>query len=212
MININKITKERVSRYCHQFGPVQTRTMFGDTGFFIHGAIYFWHHKDRLYLRGGGGLDQLLLEHDCEAFDFKKKSTITRVRYYDISRYFNDTALSCQIRVNSWVLTAIIISRVDKCVEERNEGSRLRDLPNLQLSLERMLIRAKITDCQSFKSLGPLESYLRVKKIYGRGANRELLWKFAGACYNYHWQLLPNEIKAELMIELQQKDKLIKTP
>lgn len=75
----------------------------------------------------------------------------------------------------------------------------MRDLPNMQLTLERMVKKAGVADVETFIELGASEVFSKVRKIYGSDVDVKLLWKFAGAIEGIHWKLLQEPRKRQLL-------------
>ncbi|HFG1597299.1 TPA: TfoX/Sxy family DNA transformation protein [Vibrio cholerae] len=89
---------------------------------------------------------------------------------------------------------------------QRSAASRrLRDLPNMQLTLERMVKKAGIDDVETFMSLGAPEVFNKVRQAYGSDVDVKLLWKFAGAIEGIHWKLLQEPRKRQLLESCQQR-------
>ncbi|MFA0071460.1 TfoX/Sxy family protein, partial [Vibrio breoganii] len=76
---------------------------------------------------------------------------------------------------------------------------RLRDLPNMQLTLERMVKKAGVDDVSMFMQLGAPEVFNKVREAYGNDVDLKLLWKFAGAIDGIHWKLLQEPRKQQLL-------------
>ena len=76
---------------------------------------------------------------------------------------------------------------------------RLRDLPNMQLTLERMVKKAGVGDVETFLELGAPAVYSKVKQAYGNDIDVKLLWKFAGAVDGVHWKLIQEPKKRQLL-------------
>jgi DNA transformation protein len=131
-----------------------------------------------------------------------KKTVRVAVDYYDVTEIFQkDRALFMQLEA-----LAKHQSRVDK-VGAKHREKRIRDLPNMRLTLERMVTKSGVSDIESFRALGAVEVYRRVEAIYGQQVNDTLLLKFAGALQGVHWQLLSDESKEALSVSLSRTHK-----
>ncbi|UTM56393.1 TfoX/Sxy family DNA transformation protein [Photobacterium sp. CCB-ST2H9] len=195
------LTKETFIDYLDTFVPNEQRSMFGGTGIFVQGAMYALLSDEKLYIRGGEKLDHQLLELGCHKFKHVKRSTVAIVNYYDISDIYDSQPALCTELVQS----SIAIALKEKVMKGTARNRRLRDLPNLRLTLERMMKKAGIEDVDAFYDMGAVDAYLLVKQSQGKSVDQKLLWMFAGAVEGCHWTLLNPSLKDELLLQLEQR-------
>lgn len=181
--------------YLSQFGEMEKRSMFGGTGFFVSGAMFALIKEERIYLRGGAGLTNTLLAKECKKFVHVKKSSTAIVNYYDITDLYEggDQALDEMIK------KSVETSVAEKEYRDSKLNQRLRDLPNLRLTIERMLKKAGVEDVDTFFSMSPEELFRKVQEAHGYDVDMKLLWMFAGAQSGVHWTLLSEESKQQLL-------------
>ncbi|MGF1730998.1 TfoX/Sxy family DNA transformation protein [Photobacterium kasasachensis] len=173
--------------------------MFGGTGIFIKGAMYAILTEQSMFLRGGESLDTKLTSFNCSKFKHIKRSTTAVVNYYDVTElYLNDRA-----ECDELVQQSIKVSTREKEFKSSEQSKRLRDLPNMRLTLERMVKKAGIPDVSSFISLGAAEVYRKVRTSHGKDLDLKLLWMFAGAIDGCHWTLLKDDQKERLLREVE---------
>ncbi|WP_413284379.1 TfoX/Sxy family DNA transformation protein [Vibrio sp. MA40-2] len=180
--------------YAKKFGAYEKHSMFGGVGLFSDNAMYLLITDTHFYLRGGGILDSELVALGCSRYRHIKKQGIVTVNYYDITElyYQGYAGLSTLIR------RSICISIEYREYYRLNRKKRLRDLPNMRLTLERMVIKSGVSDVDFFISLGAVGVYQKVKQQYGKKVDYRLLWKFAGAINGVHWMLIDAKTKKEL--------------
>ncbi|MGR5175034.1 TfoX/Sxy family DNA transformation protein [Vibrio parahaemolyticus] len=181
--------------YTTQFGRSQKRSMFGGTGLFKDGAMYALISNEKVFIRGGKGLDEKLHELMCEKFRHVKKQSTATVNYYDVTHLF----LEPSPLLKQLVQRSIDNSVNQHCSKKAFENKRLRDLPNMQLTLERMVKKAGVDDVKTFLELGAPRVFNRVKRTYGNDVDVKLLWKFAGAVDGIHWKLIQDPRKKQLL-------------
>lgn len=191
--------KDELFNYLSGFGCHEKRSMFGGTGVFIHGAMYAILTETSMFLRGGDSLDEKLLTLGCVKFRHIKRSTTAIVNYYDITQLFLCDAKKCSALISE----SIAISRKEKAFKTSEQSKRLRDLPNMRLTLERMVKKAGIPDVSSFVTLGAAEVYRKVRSTHGTDIDLKLLWMFAGAIDGCHWTLLKDEHKESLLTAIE---------
>lgn len=189
------MTEQSFLHYVTKFGTYQKRSMFGGIGLFLEGAMYVLISNGKIYIRGGNDLDEMLIGLGCERFKHIKKQTIATVNYYNISHLYTG---------NHDMLDIVIQRSIDMAIQKQQMKSsisnrRLRDLPNMQLTLERMVKKSGVKDVPTFMKLGAPHVFKRVKETYGNDIDLKLLWKFAGAIDGVHWELLEEPKKQELL-------------
>ena len=187
--------EERFFNFVKKLGKFNKRSMFGGVGLFTEDAMFSLVTEGRLYVRGGGDVDSQFKQLGCERFKHVKKSTIATVNYFDISELFEKkpTLLLTIIK------EAMDNSRAEREFKKSKENRRLRDLPNMQLTLERMVKKAGVPDVDSFFKVGAVNVFRKVNNTYGGDVDVKLLWKFAGAESGVHWTLLQEPTKKALL-------------
>ncbi|GEA50995.1 DNA transformation protein [Vibrio inusitatus NBRC 102082] len=178
------------------FEGLYTRPMFGGTGYFVEDAMFLLVDDGKAFLRGGPTLTEELVNWGCEQYKYKKRIGCAKVQYYNIT----DMHAQERSRVQLLFFRSIEIAKQDKI--KCNCHDRIRDLPNLQLSIERMLARIDIVDIAQLKKAGSSESFARLQQIYGLDLNVNLLWKLEGAIRGIHFSLLEHKIKNSLLSKI----------
>ncbi|MGF1694626.1 TfoX/Sxy family DNA transformation protein [Vibrio kyushuensis] len=189
------MTEQLFMDYVGAFGTFQKRSMFGGIGLFKKEAMFALLSGEKIFIRGGEQLDSRLNELGCEKYRHVKKQTTATVNYYDITHIFRqqDTALYEIVR------DSIKLSVDQRQFQKSSASKRLRDLPNMQLTLERMVKKAGIDDVDTFMQLGAPAVYSKVRNAYGTDVDVKLLWKFAGAVEGIHWKLIQEPRKRQLL-------------
>ncbi|WP_194089280.1 TfoX/Sxy family DNA transformation protein [Vibrio hibernica] len=181
--------------YVTKFGMFQKRSMFGGIGLFSDDAMYALISGNVIFIRGGGDLDAFLKNKGCKRYKHVKKQTVATVNYFDVTELFTERDDS----LDYLICSSIEYSKQERAFQKSEESKRLRDLPNMQLTLERMVKKAGIPDVSTFLNLGPEDVFQRVKETYGGDVDIRLLWKFAGAVDGCHWKLIQEPRKQQLL-------------
>ncbi|MDC5707064.1 TfoX/Sxy family DNA transformation protein [Vibrio europaeus] len=189
------MTEQQFIQYVQKFGDFQKRSMFGGTGLFRDEAMFALISTDKIFIRGGEALDETLNQLGCEKYRHVKKQTTATVNYYDITQLFS----SQHQRLSELVEQSINFSVSQREFKRSSANRRLRDLPNMQLTLERMVKKAGVEDVDTFLELGAPAVFSRVKQAYGSDVDVKLLWKFAGAIEGIHWKLIQEPRKRQLL-------------
>lgn len=131
----------------------------------------------------------------CTKYRHVKKQTTATVNYYDVTRLF----LSRSAKLDDIVRQSMQFSVSQRHHKKSSASRRLRDLPNMQLTLERMVKKSGIGDVDTFVELGAPKVFSKVKATYGNDVDVKLLWKFAGAIDGVHWKLIQEPRKRQLL-------------
>ncbi|MCR9629523.1 TfoX/Sxy family DNA transformation protein [Vibrio antiquarius] len=189
------MTNQAFFKYVRNFSEYQKRSMFGGIGLFTDDAMFALVSNDCCYLRGGNGLDEVFTQLNCEKYKHVKKQTTATVNYYDVTDLFE----SGYAGLDELVQKSIEYSIKERKYQKSSASRRLRDLPNMQLTLERMVKKAGVDDVETFLELGPVKVFNKVKVAYGNDVDVKLLWKFAGATDGVHWKLIQEPRKKQLL-------------
>ncbi|CAH0539495.1 TfoX/Sxy family DNA transformation protein [Vibrio marisflavi] len=198
------MTEEMLLDYMANFTKFRTRSMFGGIGLFNEGAMFAALTGSKLYIRGGGDLDKLLDDMNCcKLVHVKKQSTVT-VNYYDVTKYIESDSAD----IKRIIARSIHQSVCQRAARKTSTPLRLRDLPNMRLTLERMVKKSGVKDVDTFMNLGASVVYCKVCDTYGSSIDRDVLWKFAGAIEGVHWKLIQEPQKRELLKQCREINEL----
>ncbi|MCK6261890.1 TfoX/Sxy family DNA transformation protein [Vibrio sp. ZSDE26] len=189
------MTEQLFMDYVSAFCDFQKRSMFGGIGLFKNEAMFALLSGEKIFIRGGEELDTKLNALGCEKYRHVKKQTTATVNYYDITQLFTEK----QDALSEVIKTSIKLSVDQRQFQKSSASRRLRDLPNMQLTLERMVKKAGVDDVETFMNLGAAAVYSKVRNTYGTDVDVKLLWKFAGAVEGIHWKLIQEPKKRQLL-------------
>jgi DNA transformation protein and related proteins len=193
----NSMFNEKLYSYFMSLDNVVPRPVFGVLGFFYEEAMFALFSKGRFYIRGGDILDDLFVDLNCSRFTHVKKHTEATVNYYDVTRLYK----SNYGQLEQIIIKARNISLIQKDQKKSSKNIRLRDLPNMNWRLERMVKKAGVDSVIVFLELGAVEVFIRVREIYGIDTDTNILFRFAGAIESTHWKLLSEQKRQVLLDE-----------
>lgn len=169
-----------------------TKSVFGNTGIFYRGAMFAQVNNSKLLLRGCENLNEKLDELGCQTYVQVKKQSSSNMNYYDISQLMHED----ECRIKEFAVESYGAAFNDQQTKQRQLMSRLRDLPNLNNTIERMLKKCGIDNVDCFRNLGAAFSFVQIQHHYGMQSDQQLLWKLHGAICGIHWELVtPHEQK-----------------
>lgn len=185
-----------VVQYVEGFQGLTTHSMFGGMGYFVDEAMFLLEYEGVSYLRGGGELSQTLKQKACQQFSFPKRISNAKVEYYNITEIYRDQFPEFK----RLLARSISNAKADKA--KSATAKRIRDLPNLQLSTERMLIRVGVDSVAALLGLGAAQAFIKLQDAYGLDLTINLLWKLEGAIQQVHYRLLDHEVKNQLLRDI----------
>lgn len=195
-----KETKQLVSdviEYLSGLGKLTSRSMFGGYGICKNKVMFGLVSENKFYLRANRNLEAVFITHGMTQFIYSKRGVPVLMRYFHVHEsLWNERAL-----LNA--LVNFSLSAAINDIEEKSklEGARLKDLPNLSISIERLLRRVGIISVGDLINVGAINSYIRVRAIKS-DVSPELLFSLAGAIEGCHSAALPESIRNELLEHL----------
>jgi DNA transformation protein and related proteins len=175
------------------------KSVFGNTGIFYRGVMFAQIDETRLFLRGGNGLDDRLRSLGCTNYVHVKKQSCSEMNYFDVS----DLLLSKHYQIRDLITCSYRSALKERQDRQLTTMKKLRELPNMNMTLERMLKRVSILDTKMLNEVGPAYAFVAIKKHYGRSSDVRLLWKFYGALNGIYWELVEENEKQRLMEQCQ---------
>jgi DNA transformation protein and related proteins len=200
-IKMSPIDQPFVKAICQRFsllGPMSAKTMFGGIGIYQTEVMFALVSEEKLYLRGGEALEVLYQQQGSANFIYTKRGRPVILRYYSIDNtlWDNETLLL------TYAQQALAGAREDRKRKAWARHQRLKDLPNLGLSSERLLRRVGIESIEELRQVGAVRAYLRIK-ARSRELSLNYLWALAGALAGCHAANLPKETRHHLLASLQ---------
>lgn len=178
-------------------GEVRVKTMFGGIGLYYSGVMFALVSEGKLYLRSCEKLEEIFQQQNVERFIYTKRGRPVALRYYRIREdlWCNEDLLL------HYAHQAIEGAQWDKRCKQAERSQRLKDLPNLTISTERLLYRVGINSIEELRVLGAVGAFLRIKKLRC-DLSINFLWSLAGALAGCHVALLSTKARSELLASL----------
>ncbi|WP_192878456.1 TfoX/Sxy family DNA transformation protein [Limnobaculum parvum] len=198
-------TKQLVRNVIEHFselGELTSRSMFGGYGICKGKVMFGLVSEDKFYLRANNQLESIFVTYGMSQFVYNKRGIPVLLKYYHVneSLWRNKEVLR---RFATYALSAASSEMREK---DTQEYVRIKDLPNLNLAIERMLRQAGIKSCEELFSLGALHSFIKIREMK-KGIKLELLFSLAGAIEGCHVAILPAELRNDLAEQLELYDK-----
>ncbi|MBJ2063870.1 TfoX/Sxy family DNA transformation protein [Serratia odorifera] len=174
-------------------GRITTRSQFGGYGLLVDGIMFAVVAEGEMYLRATSSLESVFRARGMANMVYSKRGAPIVMRYYYV-----DEAL-WQQRQELFALAWQAMREARKEVQVKKQShERLKDLPNIDAALERLLWRSGICGVYELRLQGAKETFLRLQREQRRLGLKVLL-SLAGALAGYHHAALPTELRSELL-------------
>ena len=185
-------------RLLDHLGNVRSRSMFGGFGIFAGEAMFALVVNNKLHLRANTKTEEEFKQAGLKPYIYKKRGFPVITKHYAILDQWWEEPEKI-IEQAKYSLEATL---ADKKAKECCSPARIKDLPNLRLSNERMLKKAGIQTIDQLYDLGALNAYKALQKTQEASLSLELLWALEGAIHGQHWSVIPESRRNELLAKL----------
>lgn len=177
-----------------QIGIVKSRSMFGGFGIFIENTMFALAVKDKIHIRANKITANKFKKLGFQPYVYQKRG------FPVVTNYF---ALPQECWQNPEVILqyareALDIAKQAKVAQQKPATIRLKDLPNLRLTTERMLKKAGIKSVLELQRQGAVEAYKAIQRTHSGDVSIELLWALEGAIEGKHWSVIPQDKRKQL--------------
>lgn len=138
---------------------VSIKTFFG--GFSINSKqiMFGWIDKQNFYLRGHAFYRSIFIELGMQPLNLPAGIATKQLDYYKVS----DDLLKDHQKLLPIVKMVIEYAELDLHEKIEQKQKRIKSLPNITFSLEKLLYSVGITDLEKFIEIGYLEAFYRIK-------------------------------------------------
>lgn len=174
-------------------GKITARSQFGGYGLLANGIMFSVVSEGELYLRANDAVENLFRAREMTNLVYAKRGLPVLLRYYwvDSLLWDDDLALRHFVKQAYQGAKSEVLSK--KC-----PPVRLKDLPNLSASLERLLWKVGIKSVAELRLEGAKRCYLKLRTLRcSLGVN--VLLALAGAISGHHYAVLPLIMRSELI-------------
>lgn len=186
-------------RLFESLGEVKSRSMFGGFGIFVDDIMFALVVNDCLHIRADEQSKEYFTEQRFEPYVYSKKGFPVVTKYYSLPQNYWDTP----DKIFALAEQAFLYAKNEKKHQLKSTPQRLKDLPNLRLSIERMLKKAGIKTVDELMEQGSLHAYSAILETSpATTPSLELLWALEGAINGVHWSVVSQERRDELSQQL----------
>ncbi|MFA3779419.1 TfoX/Sxy family DNA transformation protein [Yersinia sp. 1652 StPb PI] len=174
-------------------GKITVRSQFGGYGLLANGIMFAVVSDGELYLRANNKIETLFRSRGMSNFVYAKRGLPVLLRYYWV-----DSALWSDECTLSHFATRAYQGAKAEFLSKKGPTVRLKDLPNLSASLERLLWKAGIKNAAELRREGAKCCYLKLRALR-RSLGVNVLLALAGAISGHHYAVLPLLMRSELI-------------
>lgn len=192
---INK-SKKRIIQCVELFGSlgnIRARSQFGGYSLSADGAMFALISEGELYLRASIESEQYFCGQGMERLIYRKRGMGVLLRYFRVSNVQWENP--GKLRQMAMLSVRGMQRDIDK--RKSNQSGRLKDLPNLTLSLEKMLWQVGIENSGDLRMQGACVSYQKLRSLK-KNLGINVLMALEGAILGFHEAALPMESRESL--------------
>lgn len=178
-------------------GNIKSRSMFGGFGIFCDDVMFALVVENQLHLRAANQNEEAFKKLGMQPYSYTKRGFPVVTKYYVVPASWWETS---QLMVQA--KNALELAKNDNKAKKNSEPDRIKDLPNLRLSTERLLKKAGIDSVEKLQEEGALGAFRALQATHGRSVSIDLLWSLEGALTNTHWTVIPSDRRNELLAAL----------
>lgn len=190
---------EKIKQEFSGFKDVSIRSFFGGFSLNSESTMFGWVDQKNFYLRAHPNYRSLFIDLGMQPLNLVFDGSNKLLDYYKVG----DDLLTDRKKLHDIVKIVIEYAKQDQNEKLAKTQNRLKALPNMTVSLEKLMISVDITDIQSFKRIGYLETYYRIKHKNPK-LSLNILFGLYGALSGQHMALLSQELKKEIKLAYQE--------
>ncbi|MEH0834425.1 TfoX/Sxy family DNA transformation protein [Pectobacterium cacticida] len=192
---MKQLCKKRILQSQQSFSPlgdITSRSQFGGYSIAANKIIFGLVSEGELYLRASKKDEKQFQQRDMPHLIYTKRGVPVPLNYYLV----DETLWQDPERLLHFARLALMGAQYDKAIRKAN--GRLKDLPNLNHDIERLLWKAGIKNIDELQRHGAKNSYLELRKVRSN-LSVNILLALAGAICGTHQAALPRVIRNELL-------------
>ncbi|MGL5335331.1 MAG: TfoX/Sxy family DNA transformation protein [Enterovibrio sp.] len=195
---MDKSFLQNTLKFFSDFGDIKSRSMFGGFGIFCNDTMFALVVNDALHLRATSHNEAQFKAFGMEPYRYSKRGFPVVTKYFAIPESW-------------WQQSEMLLEQakqvLDIAVDENkakksSQPSRIKDLPNLRLTTERLLKKAGIDSVEKLHREGALGAFKALQRAQNGTVSLDLLWALEGALSGTHWTVIPPKRRNELLENL----------
>ncbi|SLM62154.1 MULTISPECIES: TfoX/Sxy family DNA transformation protein [Dickeya] len=173
-------------------GHILSRSQFGGYSIAADGVIFALVSAGELYLRASPDNEDFFLARQTPKLVYTKRGIPVPLNYYLVT----EALWQREASLLALGMQSLQGAQHDKAARKR--CARLKDLPNINHDLERLLWKVGIRNIDELHRLGAKTSYLKLRAV-SQHLSVNVLLALAGAICGVHQAALPQGVRSELI-------------
>lgn len=195
---MDKAILKNTLQLCNSLGKIKSRSMFGGFGIFCNDTMFALVVNNALHLRAAKQNESEFIALKMSPYTYTKRNFPVITKYYEIpNAWWEQTDL-----LLNYVTQALDIASNDQKEKKSAIPTRIKDLPNLRLTTERLLRKAGIASIQELQEAGALVAFQALQKTHNDTLSLDMLWALEGALDGKHWSVITPQRRHELLENL----------
>lgn len=195
---MDKAILKNTLQLCNSLGKIKSRSMFGGFGIFCNDTMFALVVNNALHLRAAKQNESEFIALKMAPYTYTKRNFPVITKYYEIpNAWWEQTEL-----LLNYVTQALDIASNDQKEKKSAIPTRIKDLPNLRLTTERLLRKAGIASIQELQEAGALVAFQALQKTHNDSLSLDMLWALEGALDGKHWSVITPQRRHELLENL----------
>ncbi|NUF50678.1 TfoX/Sxy family protein [Gilliamella sp. ESL0250] len=192
------IFANRILTVLSDIEDISIKTFFGGFSVNSKDTMFGWITQKDFYLRGHPDYRSFFIDLGMQPLSITMGMSTKLLDYYKVDEELFKAQEKLVTMVN------MVITYTKKELHEKNEikANRIKELPNMTLSLERLLCSVGIKDVETFQQVGYLSAYYKIKKKK-EAISMNILFVLYSSLNRFHVATLSKETKNEIELEYQ---------
>ncbi|MGO2334703.1 TfoX/Sxy family DNA transformation protein [Providencia sp.] len=181
-------------RLLGQFGELKRKNHFGGHCLLVDNAIIGVILEEHFYLRGCLLAGSHFEASELNRLVYSKKGIPLALRYYQLPEQ-----IWCDEGLCLYYIELAYRSAMEELQQKQTVSIRIKDLPNMNMSVERALGKIGIYHVEELRMMGAKACFLKLKQHGRHNPSIKFLIGLAAAIEGCHSAVLPTNIKQELI-------------
>ncbi len=169
--------------------------MFGGYGIFADEIMFAMVANGLLHIRADKDTTKHFKQQGFRPYIYKKRGRPVVTKYFTIT----EELWKEQKTILQLALKSLAAAKEERAAKSAAKPTRLRDLPNLRITIERMLKKAGIDSIERLSESGSVNAFNAIRETYACDVSIELLLSLEGAISGIHWSVIQDKRRKELI-------------
>lgn len=177
---------------------ISIKTFFGGFSVNSEDIMFGWITQKDFYLRGHPDYRSIFIDLGMQPLSITMGMSTKLLDYYKVG----DVLFKDHEKLLAMVKMVIEYTKKEQYEKSEIKAKRIKELPNMTLSLERLLCSVGIKDVKTLQEVGYLSAYYKIKQKK-EAISINILFALYSSLHKFHVATLSKETKKEIELEYQ---------